>query len=61
VQWKRYNEALRQYQGEVLNKGVLQEKFDRKFKAALADPTLVEIQEWSGLSAILKAIFNAFD
>jgi hypothetical protein len=61
VQWKGYNEALRQYQGEVLNKGVLQEKFDKKFKAALADPKLVEIQDWSGLSAILKAIFNVFD
>lgn len=60
MQWKGYNEALRQYQGEVLNKGGLQDKFDRKLKAALADPKLVEAQDWTGLAAILNAIINAF-
>lgn len=61
IQWKGYNETLDQYQGEVMHKTQLQEKFKSKVQNALADSSLVAKQDWSGLSAILQQVFSAFD
>ena len=61
VQWKGYNEALKQYQGEVLNKRLIHERFAHKLNAASSDPKVIKAQDWSGLEAILNSIFKAFD
>jgi hypothetical protein len=60
VQWKGYNPRLRQYQGEILNKIELQNKFEQKLKACEADPAQVIKYDWTGLRAILDVMRSAF-
>lgn len=61
VQWKGYNEILRQYQGEVMGKTRLQACFQEKASRCKSDPALIKTTDWTGLSAILQQIFHAFD
>jgi hypothetical protein len=61
VQWKGYNESLRQYQGEVMGKAKLQQAFNQKAEATRGNPSTVAQGDWSGLSAILNQVFTAFE
>jgi len=61
VQWKGYSEALRKYQGEVMDKAKLHAKYQDKVARCTSDPELLKITDWSGLSAILQMIFRAFE
>jgi hypothetical protein len=60
VQWKGYIESVASYQGEVLGKTQLQTAFLDKLAKAKNDPAVQEQQDWSGIDAILRAIFGAF-
>ncbi len=60
VQWRGFDEALRQYQGEILNKGDLQERFATKLAACLANRQQIEDYDWSGIRAILDVLRTAF-
>jgi hypothetical protein len=59
VQWKSYSSALSQYQGEVLDKSGIQRRFKSKVRDA-EDGAATENADWSGMAAILAAIFSAF-
>jgi hypothetical protein len=61
IQWKGYIEPVGSYQGEVLGKSDLQATFARKLATAESDPLSRSTQDWSGIDAILKAIFAAFE
>jgi hypothetical protein len=61
VQWKGYNETLKQYQGEVMRKTKLHATYYEKIAHCRADPDVINAADWSGLSAILREIFRAFD
>jgi hypothetical protein len=61
IQWKGYSEALKQYQGEVMGKSKLHATFHDKVARCRADPELLKVTDWSGLSIILQDIFRAFD
>lgn len=61
VQWRGFSEALRAYQGEILHKPQLQEAFWRKIERCKSDPGAMRTADWSGLDAILKGIFSAFE
>lgn len=61
VQWKGYNETLKQYQGEIMGKTRLQARFQEKVFRCKANPKLLQTTDWAGLSAILQKIFHAFD
>lgn len=60
VQWRGYDQALCQYQGELLNKARLQAAFFSKLDNAMSNPVLRETQDWSGMTIILDAIRSAF-
>jgi HEPN/Toprim N-terminal domain 1 len=60
VQWTGYDSGLRRYQGEVLDKDELHERFFRKVEAAKLDQSKQAGQHWSGVRAILAAVFAAF-
>lgn len=60
VQWKGYEGAVRGYQGELMNKPALQGAFSRKLKEALANPDLINSQDWEGMRAILDVLRSAF-
>lgn len=60
VQWKGYSMALRQYQGEVLEKSSILARFDMKLARCKNDPAAFQEAEWLGLRGILETIFFAF-
>lgn len=60
IQWTGYDPNLRRYQGEVLQKAEIQERFRRRLEACATNAQLVEQTDWSGIRPILAAIFAAF-
>lgn len=58
VQWKGYSEALRSYQGEVLHKNKIRERFFKKVRIARQNGTTGG--DWTGLEAVLIHLFAAF-
>ncbi len=62
VRWKSYDNAMRQYQGEVDDKGTLQKKFREKVKSAtpamlISDPAWADIRYlWAYLRGQAQAI-----
>lgn len=60
VQWRGYDQSIRQYQGEVLNKDQLHQKFADKLRICQADPTRIAEFDWSGVKLILESIRTAF-
>ena len=61
VQWRGYNQSLHMYQGEVMHKALLQEKFFEKVIRCQSSRDEFYLCDWSGLKAILETIFHAFD
>jgi hypothetical protein len=61
VQWKGYVHSIASYQGEVLSKPELQAAFFQKVKLADRNPAEQARQDWSGIDAILRRIFGAFE
>jgi len=61
VQWKGYNETLKEYQGEVLNKRKLQELFFQKVEQCQADPIFLSNADWEPMRQLLQNIFTAFN
>jgi hypothetical protein len=53
VHWKAYNEKEGKYQGEINQKGNVQNKFREKLKSN-------DDRDFSDMDAVLKSIFNAF-
>ena len=60
VQWTGYDTALRQYQGQVLDKIGIQSRFREKLVATRTAGAAPDAPEWSGLRAIFDRIFAAF-
>jgi len=60
VQWTGYNSNLNKYQGEVLNKDRIQLRFKEKLRVCEEHPELVKEKDWSGIHAIMSAIFSSF-
>jgi hypothetical protein len=61
VHWRGFDTAVRAYQGELENKGSLQDKFNQKLAVAVADSKLIQTQDWTGIRAILDMIRHAFE
>jgi hypothetical protein len=60
VQWRGYNNALKRYQGEIQNKGHLQEKFRTVVADALQDAEKKAAHDWSTIDRLWQHIFSAF-
>jgi len=60
VHWRGFERTVGQYQGELMEKAALQEKFAQKLRATGQDATLLRTLDWSGMSAILDVVRNAF-
>lgn len=59
IQWRGYVEKTETYQGEIMNKGLIQEKFMDKVKAAKEGKTYNH-DEWNEMDFLLNNIFYAF-
>jgi hypothetical protein len=60
VQWKGYDEALKRYQGEVIGKQEIIQRFARKLQRAEEDSEQLASSDWTGIRAILDHILFAF-
>jgi len=60
VQWTGYNKVMKEYQGEILDKNKVYEKYRKKVENTEKDRNLLEKLDWSGMDAVCKAIFGAF-
>jgi hypothetical protein len=60
VQWKGYNQSLKKYQGEIMEKDDLHKRFFEKVKLASVDNKNIPLCDWEGIEAIFKVIFNSF-
>lgn len=61
VHWKGYNQSLNKYQGEILEKEEIQNKFKIKIEKCRENAKLINEYDWSGIKEIFKVIFNAFN
>jgi hypothetical protein len=60
VQWTGYEPSLSKYQGEVMLKDRIQERFARRLDACRQNPELLAATDWVGVQAILSILFLAF-
>lgn len=61
VQWTGYDKGLQKYQGEIIDKSIVQERFFRKVKLCERDSKLIPSYEWTEMRQLLQLIFNAFN
>lgn len=61
VEWHGFDKSLSKYQGELLNKKGIQEKFYRKITECEQDMSKISQYDWSGMQLILNSMFTAFE
>jgi hypothetical protein len=60
VQWRGYDDALGQYQGELMNKADLHARFTKKLKECLDTPSAHSGYDWTGMRLIVECLRMAF-
>lgn len=60
VQWKGYVQSLEKYQGEIILKSDVQNKFFEKLKLCENDSSLINSFDWTGIKAIINSMLTAF-
>jgi hypothetical protein len=60
IQWRGYEDSMKQYQGEITNKAELQSRFAEKIKKCQADLNVMQSYDWSGMRTILDCLRSAF-
>ena len=60
IQWTGYNQGLKQYQGEVINKASLQEKYMAIVKGCIENSEINPDHDWAPMKSIFREVFNAF-
>jgi hypothetical protein len=61
VQWTGFDSTLRQYQGEVIAKDALHDRFAQRMTRCIADRSLLSQTDWTGIEAILRQVMVAFN
>jgi hypothetical protein len=61
VQWTSYIAGVQRYQGELINKSLVQSRFREKLKRQTQRDLSVSDGDWSGLLLVLDRILGAFD
>lgn len=61
VQWKGYDQSIGQYQGEIIDKALVQKKFQSKIDECLNDSAKTINYDWTEIKELLNVIFNAFN
>lgn len=60
VQWTGYNSRLERYQGEILEKAKIQERFRTVIRNVKRNPKIVGDIDWSHIRLVLNCLFTAF-
>lgn len=61
VQWKGFDSSQRKYQGELIEKTEIQQRFFKKIEVCEKEPEKIESYDWSGLRSIFNMVFNVFN
>ncbi len=61
VQWRGYSEAMKKYQGEVIQKSRLLTAFNARAVRCKEDSGALKTTDQSGIDSILQRIFRASD
>ncbi|WP_326957544.1 hypothetical protein [Amycolatopsis sp. NBC_01286] len=61
IQWTSFERGVQQYQGEVVGKAELQDRFKEKLRSAENDSQVMALQDWSAIRAVLNVIIRAFN
>jgi hypothetical protein len=56
VQWRSYIEGVGAYQGELMHKRQIQQRFREKVKAARSARAIPPEQDWSGIDAVIDIL-----
>lgn len=60
VQWGGMMQGVRRYQGEILNKTAIQNKYLRLLSDVSSKPELMHTHDWSGMRSVFQSIFDLF-
>ena len=60
VQWKGYDARLRRYQGELLAKGDVLDRFRAKLATCESDPSRIGEYDWHGLRLVIDMLRSSF-
>lgn len=61
IQWTGYEQGLKQYQGEVINKPEIHDRFREKLSHAKQQSDPYDAGEWAGLEKLFRSFFSAFN
>jgi HEPN/Toprim N-terminal domain 1 len=61
IQWKGFNASLNQYQGEIINKEKIMQKYFKLLDDIEKGDFKKSDHDWSGMKKVLELIFKAFD
>jgi hypothetical protein len=60
IRWAGYLQGAGRYQGEILRKRLIQERYLQILADAANDPSILTSRDWSDIRKVLQAIFNSF-
>jgi len=61
IHWKGYDERLNRYQGEIMHKTELKNRFLEKLNRCQRNPAAINMGAWSDINRILVQILEAFN
>lgn len=61
IQWAGFNNVLGQYNGEIINKKEIQEKYRKLLDDVEGGQIKVDDSDWSGMRTVFETIFSAFN
>jgi len=59
IEWRGYVAGMKAYQGEVADKADIHEAYRAKVERAIADPSVIAAQDWSGIDLVLDCILGS--
>ena len=59
IQWKAYQDKAKKYQGEIMNKNLIHERFRKKVKNFELEK--FEKKEWANMDLLINNIFKCFE
>jgi hypothetical protein len=60
VQWRGFNDAVKQYQGSLTDKKAVQDRSTEKLRECESNPHVIEAGDWRGMRAIIDIMRKAF-
>jgi HEPN/Toprim N-terminal domain 1 len=60
VQWTGYMPGVGKYQGEILRRSEVQDRFRAKLQRCCEDRSRIQMTDWSGIRAVLSILRTAF-